>query len=159
MLVNGTKDDKEVTLCNIYAPSDPQTLKERRMFFGKLHEAISTFKPDNSAVILGSDFNCVTDVNLDRSRTTTKIGSSVKRLKEAVNAFQLKDIWRHQNPEKKEFTFHSNVGTGSRLDRLYVTRTLTTNVIESKIDNFAHSDHSKITIKMDLSEKERGPGI
>ena len=96
--------------------------------------------------------------NLDRRRTTTKIDSSAKRLKEAVNAFQLKDIWRHQNPEKKEFTFYSNVGTGSRLDRFYVTRTLTTNVIESKID-FAHSGHSKITIKIDLSEIERGPGI
>ena len=35
LLVNGTKDDKEVTLCNIYAPSGPQTLKERRMFFWK----------------------------------------------------------------------------------------------------------------------------
>ena len=34
-----------------------------------------------------------------------------------------------------------------------------TNVTESKIDNFAHSDHSKITIKMDLSEIERDPGI
>ena len=60
---------------------------------------------------------------------------------------------------EKKFTFYSNVGTGSRLDRFYVTRTLTTDVIESKIDNFAHSDHSKITIKMDLSEIERGPGI
>ena len=99
LLVNGTKDDKEVTFCNIYAPSGPQSLQDRTMFFGKLHEAISTFKPDNSAVILGGDFNCITDVNLDRSRTTMKIDSSAKRLKEAVNAFELKDIWRHQNPE------------------------------------------------------------
>ena len=70
-------------------------------------------KSDNSAIILGGDFNCVTDVNLDRNRITSKVDSSVKRLKEAVNSFQLKDIWRHQNPDKKEFTFYSNVGTGS----------------------------------------------
>ena len=79
------------TLCNIYALSGPQTLKER-IFFGKLYDAISTFKPDNSVIILGGDFNCVTDVNLDRSRTTTKIDSSPKRVKEAVNAFQLKHL-------------------------------------------------------------------
>ena len=105
LLVNGTNGDKGVTLCNIYASSGPQTLQERRLFFGKLHKAISAFKPDNSAIILGGDFNCVTDVNLDRSSVTSKVDSSAKRLKEAVNSFQLKDIWRHQNPDKKEFTF------------------------------------------------------
>ena len=98
----------------------------------------------------------MTDVNLDRSRATSKVDSSAKRPKEAVNAFQLKDIWRHQNPDKEEFTFYSKVGTGSRLDRFYVTRNITTNV---KQNNFAHSDHSKITMKIDLSEIERGPGI
>ena len=33
------------------------------------------------------------------------------------------------------------------------------NVTESKINNFAHSDHSKITIKVDMAEMERDPGI
>ena len=40
-----------------------------------------------------------------------------------------------------------------------MTRNLTSSVIQSKINNFAHSDHNKITIKIDLSEIERGPGI
>ena len=159
LLVNAASNDRDVTLCNIYAPSGPQNLKERRRFFGKLQEAISTFKPDNSAVTLGGDFNCVTDVNLDRSRVISKVDSSAKRLIEAVNAFQLKDIWRHQNPDKKEFTFYSNVGTGSCLDRFYVTRNITTNVIQSQINNYTHSDHSKITMRIDLSEIEQGPGI
>ena len=46
----------------------PQHLKDRRQFFEKLQEAISAFKSEKSAVIMGGDFNCVTDVNLDRSR-------------------------------------------------------------------------------------------
>ena len=33
LLVNGTSSDRDVTLCNIYAPSGPQTLKERRLFW------------------------------------------------------------------------------------------------------------------------------
>ena len=129
------------------------------MFFEKLREAISAFKLEDSAVIMGGDFNCVTDINLDRSRVISKVDSSVNKLKEAINTFQLRDIWRHHNPDKKEFTFYSNVGTGSRLDRFYVTRNLTSNVIQSEINNFAHSDHNKITMKIDLSEIERGPGI
>ena len=31
LLVNGTKDYKNVTLCNIYAPSGPQNFKERKL--------------------------------------------------------------------------------------------------------------------------------
>ena len=48
LLVNGTKDDKNVTLCNIYAPSGPQKLKERKLFFENLKDSISDFQPDNS---------------------------------------------------------------------------------------------------------------
>ena len=40
-----------------------------------------------------------------------------------------------------------------------MTKDLTTNVIESQIQHFAHSDHTKVTIKLDLSEIERGEGI
>ena len=56
LLINGKSGDKDVTLCNIYAPSGPQHLKERRVFFEKLQEAISAFKLEDSAVIMGGDF-------------------------------------------------------------------------------------------------------
>ena len=35
LLVNGASSDRDVTLFNIYAPSGPQNLKERRRFFWK----------------------------------------------------------------------------------------------------------------------------
>ena len=98
---------------------------------------------------LGGDFNCVTDVDLDRSHTISKTDSSVKKLRNILNNFQLKDIWRQHNPDKKEYTFHSNVGTGSWPDKFYLTKDLTPNVIESNIQNFAHSDHDKVTIKIE----------
>ena len=81
LLVNGTKDDKNVTLCNIYAPSGPQKFKERKLFFENLKDSISEFQPDNSKLILGGDFNCATDVDLDRSRIVSKTDSSVNKLK------------------------------------------------------------------------------
>ena len=72
---------KNVTLCNIYAPSGPQKLKERKLFFENLKDSISDFQPKNSKLIIGGDFNCVTDVDLDRSRTVSKTDSSVNKLK------------------------------------------------------------------------------
>ena len=83
-------------------------------FFEKLNDSISEFQPAGSQLILGGDFNCLTDVDLDRSHTISKTDSSVNKLRNILNNFQLKDIWRQHNPDKKEFTFYSNVGTGSR---------------------------------------------
>ena len=120
--VNGTKDDRNVALYNIYAPSGPQKFKERNLFFEKLKDSISEFQPADSQLILGGDFNCVTDVDLDRSHTISKTVSSVNKLRNILNNFQLKDIWRQHNPDKKEFTFYSNVGTGSRLDKFYLPK-------------------------------------
>ena len=111
LLVNGTKNDKSLTLCNIYAPSGPQKFKERKLFFENLKDSISEFQPANSTLILGSDFNCITDVNLDRSRTVSKTDSSINKLKNILNNFQLKDTWKQHNPDKKEYTFYSNVST------------------------------------------------
>ena len=81
LLVNGTKDDKNVTLCNIYAPSGPQNFKERKLFFENLKDSISEFQSDNSKLILGGDFNCVTDVDLNKGRMVSKTDSSVNKLK------------------------------------------------------------------------------
>ena len=103
-------------------------------------------------MILGSDFKCVTDVDLDRSHTVSKTDSSINKLRNILNNFQLKDIWRQHKTDKKEYTFYSNVGTGSRLDKFYLTKDLTPNVIESKIQYFAHSDHDKVNIKLDFQK-------
>ena len=59
LLVKGTEDDRNVTICNFYAPSGPQKFKERKQFFEKLKDTISEFQPANSQLILGGDFNCV----------------------------------------------------------------------------------------------------
>ena len=108
---------------------------------------------------MGGDFNCDTDVDLDRSHTISKTDSSVNKLRNILNNFQLKDIWGQHNPDKKEFTFYSNVRTGSRLDKFNLTKDLTSTVIESKTQNFAHSDHKKVPIKLGLSDIERRPRI
>ena len=105
LLVNRTKDDNNATLCNIYAPSGPQKFKERKLFFENLKDSISEFQSANSQLILGGDFNCVTDVDLDRSHTISKTDSSVNKLRNILNNFQLKDIWGQHNPEKKILHF------------------------------------------------------
>ena len=50
-----------IRLANIYAPVIPS---ERRLFFNSLHH----YLVGNCPVILGGDFNCVQNINLDKRR-------------------------------------------------------------------------------------------
>ena len=65
--------------------SGPQKFKERKLFFENLKDSISEFQPANSKLISGGDFNCVTDVDLDRSRTVSKTDFSVNKLRNILN--------------------------------------------------------------------------
>ena len=83
----------EVTLCNIYAPSGPQKLKEGKLFFKNLKDL---FQVAILTALLMS--------TLTRGNTITKTDSSVNKLRNILNYFQLKDVWRQHNPDKKENT-------------------------------------------------------
>ena len=155
LLLNGTTEDQNVTFRNVYAPSGYPKYKERSTFFNNLKTVISEFKPNNSQLILGGDFNCVLNDELDRIRPMSKYDPLVKSL----NKFYLDDIWRNQHPENKEYTFYSNIGTGSRLDKFYIPKIWRLNVTKSVIESFSHSDHEKVSTKIDLNDIEMGPGI
>ena len=65
LLLNGTTEDQNVSFRNVYAPSGYPKYKERSTFFNNLKTVISEFKPNNSQLILGGDFNCVLNDELD----------------------------------------------------------------------------------------------
>lgn len=157
VLLNVEKGEDTLTLCNIYAPAGFAKYKERTNFFNNLKKTIEEFKTENSKIILGGDFNCVIDKNLDRSNPLSKEDLSTKHLKTLINKFYLEDTWRNHHPDDKEYTFYSNIGSGSRLDKFYTSKNIRTNIIENRIENFAHSDHEKVTMKIDFTEIERGP--
>ena len=110
--------------------------KRGLVFFNNLKTVISAFKPNDSQLILGGDFNCVLDDDLDRSRSFSKYDPSVKNLRTLINKFYLEDVCRNQHPENKEYTFYSNIGTGSRLDKFYIPKNLGLNVTKSQMENF-----------------------
>ena len=80
LLLNGTTEDQNVAFCNVYALSGYPKYKERSNFFNNLKTVISEFKPNNSQLTFGGDFNCVLDDELDRSRPMSKYDPSVKSL-------------------------------------------------------------------------------
>ena len=140
------------TITNIYAPNIP---KKRKNFFQKLETCIS----DNTNNILGGDFNMVEDVPNDRAGgnpTTQHYG--IEHIKNIKNRNNMIDIWRKQNPKKKEYTYFNNLADfKSRIDRFYLTTNIEINYkIKTQIIQNYLSDHRmiKLSIHKKMKKKE-----
>ncbi len=108
----------QVTLISIYAPNEDDP-----SFYQNLFYTISTY---SWQYVIGGDFNCVLDIQLDRS---TGIDSthlkSRKIIKKIVKDLHLTEIWRHLNPNKREYSCFSNTHkTYSRIDYFIVSSNL-----------------------------------
>ena len=108
---------------------------------------------------MGGDFNVPLQPHLDRKNISTPLISNRYRqkLNEALETFELCDIWRKRNPQEKRFTFHRR-HQGSRIDYWFIPEYLENKVTGIDIKIGVHTDHSLITMEIDKDEEQRGPG-
>lgn len=105
--------------------------------------------------ILAGDFNIIENIFLDRlggnPNNTYTIG--IQNLYCIKNGHNLIDIRKKTTPYKRYFTYHNSDNTiYSRLDRIYITKTIkTTNcqIIPTTI-----SDHDNVSVIMQVNKKE-----
>ena len=73
---------------------------------------------------------------------------------------ELSDIWRIQNPQSKKYTWHSNHKPPifCRLDYFLISNNLVNITQNCKIKTAYKTDHSLISISLDLDKIARGPG-
>lgn len=131
-LVNGNK----VNMCNIYAPN-----REDPGFFHKVNKVMAEIIGGNTVV--AGDFNQVQDGILDK----TNYSKTVPRDRAAIHLLMrvLVDIWRLVNPREKEYTFYSrNQECHSRIDYFLISKSITKDVIDSKIGVIALTDHATV---------------
>ena len=143
-----------VSFVNVYAPN---IATERKQFFEQRLQAVL---PADRTILMGGDFNCVTDA-LDISGST---GSS--RLEGADElgclevAFSLVDAWRMMHPGEKDIT-HSSArhGSGARLDRWYVSASVSSWVQAAAIAPLMPGDHHSVLLRLAPPQvHRRGPG-
>src|ERR1700722_20273925 len=80
--------------------------------------------------ILLGDFNLV-EVAVDHIPSHADNVNTVEALNEVKHMFQLQDGWRNNNPAAKAYTYlQSHSGSQSRIDRIYVSRTILKNSYE-----------------------------
>lgn len=144
-----------VRVINCYAPNDPA---ERQKFF---KESLPRHTKGMRHVILGGDFNCITDPGLDSKNTSANhqgTRGSFELLR-TIKQHGLVDGWRGQNPQKKRFTWHSGDGTkATRIDRIYLSRELSAGSC-NEITAFPLSDHDLVKTKIQTQIQNAGRGF
>ena len=151
---------KRVLLANIYAPnSGPHKFKNRKQVFQEISDKINDF-PEVECVVLGGDFNCVLDTELDRSSFVSYKEAAAKHLNDLLERHNLEDIWRTLHPTEYDYTFHSGSAISlSCIDRFYTSRSARGSVKNCSIMSFPLSDHRKVVLTLDFSNIKTGPGV
>ena len=149
-----TDENSRLIIANIYAPSGGTRQKERKSFFSKLEDTLRDLNCEN--IILGGDFNCVLNNELDRSHAVTYRDQSRNSLKHLLTELKLEDAWRLHNPDEQVFTHHSHLGSASRIDQIYTSRNLRNSVLNTEITPCTHSDHDIVSAFLNFGETPVG---
>ncbi|OSC97222.1 DNase I-like protein, partial [Trametes coccinea BRFM310] len=110
---------RSITILTVYAPNN---VNENEGFWNELNEQCSQRRL-RIDVLLG-DHNVVEDA-IDRLPSRSDPAAAVSALTRLREAHRLVDSWREAHATKRTYTYlHSNGTSQSRLDRIYVTKSL-----------------------------------
>ena len=115
-------------------------------------------------VILGGDFNVVMEPKKDRNVNKCYHPKARDFILQKREEFQLIDIWRTQHPDERKFSWckydrSKKDFAWSRIDYMLVSECLINCVTDSEIKPGIVSDHSMISIGLQLMGEKRGKGI
>ena len=149
VFIKGQVQGERMILGNIYSPTRDKE-QVQCDFFLELDRVLSTLAEDGYKILMGGDFNVLMNMALDYfgSRIVTKTKSR-DVLMGIMDKFDLIDIWRKRNPNKKQFTFRKkNPVVQTRLDYIFVSSTLENEVKNCEILISVTPDHSSISLSL-----------
>ena len=155
ILINLKIDNKDMSICNLYAPTD---VSQRKEFFNNIKNWIlrNTDHPNN--LILGGDFNCGINDN-DRKNLRGNNDSSRNNMKKLLKDLNLTDSWYITN-KYPQYTFTDpESGSKSRIDYLFVSDHITYKVKNVKLKHAPQKDrHKSVCLKLNIQDNKKGPG-
>lgn len=140
-----------LNLVSIYGPNE-----DNPKFFENLFLTMSTLR---GFYIIGGDFNCTLNPEMDRSTgcDTYKVQTR-KLLKQYIVDINLVEVWREQNPGKIEYSCHSSMHKSrSRIDYFLVSRDLLSQIKRCWYDSIVISDHAAISLNMHIERFVHNP--
>ena len=148
--------NETILLVNIYGPNTDDAIFFDNIF-AELEENV------DYPVIMGGDYNiCLTELDKQGGRNFNLSHRNAREtLLQHINNFNLTDVWRVQNPDKKQFTWRQRaIAVSCRLDYFLVSDSLLNTVEYTTISHGFRTDHSFIEIEIaDKENIRRGPGF
>ena len=154
ILINIEINDQMYTLVNIYAPN---TISDRVTFFEQLNDFINCHSINKSNLIIGGDFNCVSE---ERDRVSGVVHISSKQLSKLLHEVDAIDIWRILHPDEIAFTYidPSHQNKNSRIDMLLCSNILRPLCISCDITQAPVPDHKALSFCFKTNNNKRGKG-
>ena len=146
VIVSGSLNNESVVLVNLYAPN-----WDDEAFIGK----VISLLPDLSShhLILGGDLNCTIDPLLDKScprqDSPSKMAQAISSVMDQIGGV---DPWRFRYPDKKQFSFYSQVHkTFSRIDYFFVDNYFLPVVDNIEYSTIVVSDHAPLLLDLSFT--------
>ena len=140
IMINGSVQEEDITIINIYAPNigAPQYI---RQLLTAIKEEI------NSNRITVEDFN-TSLTPMDRS-SKMKISKETQALNDTIDQIDLNDIYRTFHPKTADYTFFSSAhGTFSRIDHILGHKSSLSKFKKIEITSSIFSDHNAMRLEM-----------
>ena len=143
----------KITIVAIYAPN-----QDNPEFFVKL---ATVLRPRQEKKILVGDYNLTLNVDIDRKITYCNNNRAKEKVKEMMEEFSLNDVWRNQNPDKKEYSWIKSGDTSkaSRIDYELISAGLDQYIKNIMYKPGILTDHRALYIFLELIPFERGTGF
>lgn len=144
-------------MLNLYAPTK---LNEQAAFFEEILSIIQTTNFDTEGrIIIGGDFNVHLDAALDNSGGKIETKSTVKKIQDIMLEYNLIDIWRVHNPDKRQFTWRQkNPIIQRRSDYWLIRDDLQDDIKRADIIPAIKTDHSATSLSINsLTDQPFGP--
>lgn len=138
-------------LINVYNPTESH---DKLKCIDMLKTHISTLS-EPYPIILGGDFNCTLDYELDRTSATEPHPPAADSLKSLITSNSLTDAYRCLYPQSEIFTWHRSDGTASRLDRFYIHSNFRQFLSSCSIIPCTNSDHDYVKAIFQLKSVKR----
>ncbi|KAL9975265.1 hypothetical protein ACROYT_G012410 [Oculina patagonica] len=157
VLIEALIQESRFLLLNIYSPN--KTSEQCTFFANILSILDGTDFHSQTQVIIGGDFNVHLDAEMDNEGGRVEKKDSVKNISDKKLEYDLVDIWRIRNPDKRQFTWRQKrPRVQRRLDYWLISDCLQDFIEHADIIPSIKSDHSAITLQINtIEDKVRGP--
>ena len=147
-ILTGNHNDKKIMAINVY---NSNYQDEQVTLLNKLREQMENYENIlDYHIVMGGDWNFIFNKDLDHhggnSDPPLKM-SSIAEITKIINKFELCDIYRIRNPDKKRFTWRkANPKTQRRLDYFLISNEMQEQVAKIDVLNSVCSDHSPVIV-------------